>query len=125
VAVTSWATGTPTLTPEACVADWDSTSYTRGVPHCLRRLDGTKVYPADVVGEVHADGEIWSRALWDIRTALGDRTASTLIVEAQFDFAPDTSFRAAALATVAAAGRLYGSRAARVVQAAFTARGIL
>ena len=27
---------------------------------------------ADVEGEVHADGEIWSRALWDIRTALGD-----------------------------------------------------
>jgi fungalysin metallopeptidase (M36) len=125
VAVTSWATGTPKLTPEACVADWDSTSYTVTVPHCLRRLDGTKVYPADVVGEVHADGEIWSRALWDIRTALGDRTASTLIVEAQFAFAPDTSFRAAALATVAAARRLYGARAETVARSAFTARGIL
>jgi hypothetical protein len=125
VAVTSWATGTPRLTPEACVADWDSVSYTRNVPHCLRRLDGTKLYPTDVVGEVHADGEIWSRALWDIRTALGDRTASTLIVEAQFAFAPDTSFRAAALATVAAASRLYGARATTAVRAAFTARGIL
>src|SRR3954469_10445550 len=39
VAVTSWATGVPTRTPEACVADWDSTSYTSTVPHCLRRLD--------------------------------------------------------------------------------------
>ena len=28
VAVTSWAAGAPTLTPEACVADWDSVSYT-------------------------------------------------------------------------------------------------
>jgi hypothetical protein len=125
VAVTSWAAGTPKLTPEACVADWDSVSYTRTVPHCLRRLDGTKVYPDDLVGEVHADGEIWSRALWDIRTALGDRTATTLIVEAQFDFAADTSFRAAALATVAAASGLYGARAEGVVRAAFTARGIL
>jgi hypothetical protein len=125
VAVTSWATGTPTLTPEACVADWDSTSYTRTVPHCLRRLDGTKVYPADVVGEVHADGEIWSRALWDIRTALGDQVGSTLIIEAQFAFAPDTSFHDAALATVAAAQRLYGTHAANVVTAAFVDRGIL
>jgi thermolysin metallopeptidase-like protein len=125
VAVTTWATGTPTLTPEACVADWDSVSYTSTVPHCLRRLDGTKVYPADVAGEVHADGEIWSRALWDIRTALGDRRATTLIVEAQFDFAPNTSFRDAALATVAAATRLYGSTAARATRTAFTERGIL
>ncbi len=125
VAVTSWATGTPTLTPEACVADWDSVSYTSTVPHCLRRLDGTKVYPTDVIGEVHADGEIWSRALWDIRTALGDKTASTLIIEAQFDFAADTSFRDAALATVAAAARLYGSRAATATRTAFTERGIL
>ena len=125
VVVTSWRAGTPTRTPEACVADWDSTSYTRTVPHCLRRLDGTKTYPADVVGEVHADGEIWSRALWDIRRALGDTKASTLIVEAQFAFAPDTTFRAAALDTVAAAQRLYGSSAARAVTAAFHARGIL
>jgi hypothetical protein len=125
VAVTSWAAGTPTRAPEACVADWDSTSYTAAVPHCLRRLDGTKVYPADLRGEVHADGEIWSRALWDIRTALGDRTATTVIVEAQFAFAPGTSFHDAALATVATATRLYGAAAAASVQAAFTARGIL
>ncbi|WP_036332513.1 M4 family metallopeptidase [Microbispora sp. ATCC PTA-5024] len=124
VAVSSWATGTPTRTDEACVADWDSTSYTNA-PHCLRRLDGDKHYPQDVVGEVHADGEIWSRALWDIRTALGDRRASTLIIEAQFAFAPDTTFAAAAQATVAAARRLYGSAAAGAVTTAFTARGIL
>ena len=125
VVVTSWAAGAPTKTPEACVADWDSVSYTSDVPHCLRRLDGDKRYPADVVGEVHADGEIWSRALWDIRTALGDTRATTLIVDAQFDFAPDTSFRAAATATVAAAKRLYGAGAANSVTRAFQARGIL
>ncbi|MEU8123961.1 M4 family metallopeptidase [Spirillospora sp. NPDC049024] len=125
VAVTSWATGTPTKTPEPCVADWDSVSYTSGPTHCLRRLDGTKHYPEDVRGEVHADGEIWSRALWDIRQSLGDTQASTLIVEAQFAFAPDTSFKAAAEATVAAAQRLYGAKAAKAAEAAFAARGIL
>jgi hypothetical protein len=125
VVVTSWKTGAPTLTPEACVADWDSVSYTSTVPHCLRRLDGTKHYPDDVVGEVHSDGEIWSRALWDIRNALGDARASTLIVEAQFDFDVDTSFADAATATVAAAQRLYGAAAATVVTHAFEDRGIL
>ncbi|MET7392402.1 M36 family metallopeptidase [Dactylosporangium sp. NPDC005572] len=125
VAVTSWATGAPTLTPEACVADWDSVSYTASAPHCLRRLDGDKHYPQDVVGEVHADGEIWSRALWDIRSALGDTRATTLIVEAQFAFAVDTTFAAAAQATVAAAQRLYGPAAAQATRAAFAARGIL
>jgi hypothetical protein len=125
MAVTSWATGKPTKTPEACIADWDSTSYTSTTPHCLRRLDGTKHYPEDIVGEVHADGEIWSRALWDIREQLGDTKASTLIIDAQFAFAPDTSFHAAAQATVAAAQRLYGTQAAQVTQAAFAARGIL
>ncbi|SNS56923.1 M4 family metallopeptidase [Actinomadura mexicana] len=125
VAVTGWATGTPSRTPEPCVADWDSVSYTSGPAHCLRRLDGTKQYPEDMAGEVHADGEIWSRALWDIRQALGDARASTLIVEAQFAFAPDTSFKAAAEATAAAAQRLYGATAARAAREAFAARGIL
>ena len=55
--------GHAAVTPQSlwpCVADWDSVSYTRTTPHCLRRTDGTKHYPADLVGEVHADGEIWS-----------------------------------------------------------------
>jgi zinc metalloprotease ZmpB len=128
VAVTDWASGVPTRTPEACVADWDSTSYTRETPHCLRRLDGTKTYPADVVGEVHADGEIWSAALYDIRRRLADpHRADRIIVDAQFAFAPDTTFRAAAAATVAAARRLYPGRptTADAVRRAFTTRGLL
>jgi hypothetical protein len=125
VVVTSWKTGVPTLTPEACVADWDSVSYTSTTPHCLRRIDGNKHYPEDLKDDVHRDGEIWSRALWDIRQALGDTQASTLIVEAQFDFAVDTSFAHAATATVATAQRLYGTSAANAVRHAFEARGIL
>jgi hypothetical protein len=125
VVVTSWQTGVPTFTPEACVADWDSVSYTRTAPHCLRRLDGNKHYPEDLAGEVHRDGEIWSRALWDIHDALGDAAGSKVIIEAQFAFAPDTSFRAAALATVDAAQRLYGPTSAALVQRAFANRGIL
>jgi Zn-dependent metalloprotease len=113
-------------TPDApCVADWDSVSYTSGIPHCLRRVDLDLHYPADLSGEVHHDGQIWSRALWDIRQALGHVKADTIILEAHFAFAPDTLMPAAAQATVAAAQNLYGKSAANAVRAAFEARGIL
>jgi zinc metalloprotease ZmpB len=115
--------GWPRATPPACVADWDSVSYTASAPHCLRRVDTNKTY-ADRVGEVHADGEIWSRALWDIRTALGATTADRIIVEAQFSFAPDTSFQDAAEATIATARAMAGNQAADTVRAAFAARAI-
>ena len=114
----------PTPDP-ACVADWDSVSYTSTTPHCLRRVDTNLHYPEDLNGRVHHDGQIWSRALWDIRNALGHVEADTIILEAQFQFAPDTSMPAAAQATVDAAQSLYGNAAANKVRAAFQARGIL
>ena len=113
----------PTPDP-ACVADWDSTSYTASAPHCLRRLDEGKTYPGDLVGEVHADGEIWSQALWDIRGAIGNVKADTAILEGQFDFDGGT-MPALAADIVAAAGKLYGSTTAEQVTAAFHTRGIL
>jgi zinc metalloprotease ZmpB len=114
----------PTPDP-ACVADWDSVSYTSAVPHCLRRVDVDLHYPENLVGQVHADGRIWSGALWQIRLALGNVRADTLILEAQFDFAADTSMPDAAEATVAAARRLYGNRVANTVTRIFEERGIL
>jgi hypothetical protein len=122
LAVTVSAHEAPTA-DEPCVADWDSTSYTSTVPHCLRRVDGTKHYPEDLVGEVHADGEIWSRALWDIRTALGPKVADTIIIRAQFGFTPAISMPDAAAVTIATAAQ-YGRPAQRAVQAAFAARGL-
>jgi zinc metalloprotease ZmpB len=112
-------------TPDApCVADWDSVSYTSSVPHCLRRVDLNLHYPEDLNGRVHHDGQIWSRALWDIRNKLGHARADTIILEGQFDF-PGTTMPDLARATVAAAQRLYGTSAANAVQAAFHDRGIL
>jgi len=114
----------PTQDP-ACVADWDSISYTPGPVHCLRRVDQNLQYPEDLNGRVHHDGQIWSRALWDIRNALGHVKADTIILEAQFQFAPDTNMPDAAQATVNAAQSLYGTAEANAVLAAFQARGIL
>jgi zinc metalloprotease ZmpB len=114
----------PTPDP-ACVGDWDSTSYTKTIPHCLRRVDDDLHYPEDLTGEIYRDGLIWSRALWDIRIALGHVKADRIILEGIFGFDPYTAMPAAAEATVKAAERLYGNGTAKAVTRAFQARGIL
>jgi zinc metalloprotease ZmpB len=113
----------PTPDP-ACVADWDSTSYTSSVPHCLRRVDTNAHYPQNLNGEVHHDGLIWSRALWDIHNALGNVRADTIILQGQIDF-PGTSMKDLATRLVATAQQLYGNAAANQVTTAFQNRGIL
>ncbi|HJS27864.1 MAG TPA: bacillolysin [Actinomycetota bacterium] len=108
-----------------CIADWDSVSYTVGDPvHCLRRVD-LDLTVDDEDGRIHHDGQIWSRALFDIHNALGRETADRIILQAQFDFGRDPSFEEAALATVAAAQDLEGNGAAVKVRRAFEDRGIL
>ena len=122
--VVSKALGAPEREPLPCVADWDSVSYTSGPVHCLRRVDRDLHYPADLNGEVHHDGQIWSRALWDIRQALGNVKADTIILTGSFDF-PGTTMTDLANRTVEAAQELYGSGAAVKVRKAFQDRGIL
>jgi hypothetical protein len=122
--VVSRALGVPPHEPLPCVADWDSVSYSSTVPHCLRRVDQDLHYPTDLSGEVHHDGQIWSRALWDIRQALGNVQADTIILQGSFDF-PGTTMTDLANRTVAAAQQLYGSAAATTVSNAFADRGIL
>jgi zinc metalloprotease ZmpB len=117
--------GVPQREPLPCVADWDSTSYTPGPVHCLRRIDENLHYPGDLNGEVHHDGEIWSRALWDIRQHLGNVKADTIILQGSFDF-PGTTMPDLANRTVAAAQSLYHNAGiTAVVRQAFVDRGIL
>jgi zinc metalloprotease ZmpB len=103
---------------DVCLAEWDATSYRSTVPACLRRLDGTKHYPEAVVGEVHDDGEIWSAALWQIRSAFVASTpdaqkagqkADTVILQHHFLLTRDASFNQAANALVKAAIDLHYS----------------
>ena len=109
-----------------CVADWDSVSYTSTTPHCLRRTDTDLHYPADLTGEVHHDGQIWSRALWGIRQALGHVKTDTIVLESHFG-QRDPTMPQLAGNTVETARRLYGKDSAEenAVRAAFQARGIL
>jgi hypothetical protein len=119
--------GWPVKAEAACPMDWDSASYT-SAPHCIRRFD-TGLTVADKIGEVHFDGQIWSQAIWEIRLGypgLGFTTADwdRTLVDSQFDYAPGTSFSAAAKATYTKALANQGAKAAALVKAKFAARGI-
>lgn|GEM_PF-566872 len=109
----------------ACVGDWDATSYAPGTPACLRRVDGSKVYPTDLTGSVHDDGEIWSRALWDIRTAVGRSKADTLVLEHHFAVPCSGTMAQAALALLQANTNLYSGLDEAAIRTAFCDRGIL
>jgi hypothetical protein len=60
---------------DVCLMEWDSTSYATGSPTCIRRMDSRKHWPEDhdkksSDGGVHADGEMWSSYLWNLRKHL-------------------------------------------------------
>ncbi len=109
----------------SCVGSWDATAYSPEDPPCLRRLDGTKRYPRDVVKEVHADGEIWSACLWRIREALGHHAADRLILSHHFLISRDASFRDGALGLLLADRQLHGGAHRKTIETIFTSRGIL
>ncbi len=109
---------------DACLAEWDATSYSATIPPCLRRLDGTKHYPESVVGEVHDDGEIWSAALWQIRAAIGATKADTVVLQHHFLLTVDASFNQAANALVTAATALgYSTAEVRAIRRILQDRG--
>ena len=117
----------PVNADPSCPMDWDATSYT-DAPHCIRSFH-TDMTVADKSGEVHHDGQIWSQALWEIREGYADLGLTperwdTTLVDSQFDYAPDTSFSAAAQATYAKALARDGQAAADLVRDRFAARGI-
>ena len=107
----------------ACIAEWDAVSYTAGPVHCLRRLDTALMYPAGLNGRVHHDGQIWSHALWNLRSAIGSDHADTAILWAQFDWT-GTTMPDLAQRIVDYVAAHYPAEAADA-EAAFAERGIL
>jgi hypothetical protein len=110
---------------EACIAKWDATNYDSPADGiCLRRLDEDLMYPDDLDGEPHADGQIWSHALRNLHYAIGQAHADTAILLAQFDWTgtdmPDLAER-----IVDVVHDRYGAGQAMAAQAAFEDRGIL
>jgi hypothetical protein len=110
----------------ACVGEWDATAYQSAPPYptCLRRVDGTKMYPGGRIGESHADGEIWSRALWDLWKAIGP-VASQIILEHHFALPQNSTMPQAALEMLEVDAEVFGGANEAALRAAFCARGIL
>ena len=57
-----------------------------------RPVNGNKRYPQHVMGEPHADGQIWSAVLWEIFEAIGRDASIRLIVESHFFLSLDAEF---------------------------------
>jgi Zn-dependent metalloprotease len=108
-----------------CVGTWDAVAYSRAKPPNLRRLDSKKKYPQDIDHEVHDDGEIWSACLWQIRAAIGRKTADKLIIAHHFLVNRRASFADAANALITADKNLNGGRNEAVIRDVFKRRGIL
>lgn len=109
----------------ACVGEWDATSYSGTDPPCLRRTDGSKIYPDDITGSVHADGEIWSRALWDIRAVLGGPATDRIVLEHHFSLPANATMPVAAQEMIAVDEILNGGANESTLRTKFCDRGIL
>ncbi len=66
----------------------DGGLYRSGTEY-MRRCNSSRSYPANWVGEVHADGQIISGAWWKIRNELGRHVTEMLIHQTRFAFPED------------------------------------
>lgn len=118
---------------QACIGEWVDVSYpdTDGDPICLRRVDGTKHYPEAIVKECHADGEIWSGALWDMFKSplLGKTITDTIVLRSHFIINDDKliknpTFCDGAKAILQADEQLYGGTYKTIISDIMINRGI-
>jgi subtilisin-like proprotein convertase family protein len=106
----------------AYVGEWDNSASGIGY---LRRVNTSKIYPADMAGEVHDDGEIWSACLWGIFNAIGKSPADKIILKSHFLVPDSPSFEDGANAILAADADLYSGSHLSQIRAVFAARGIV
>jgi fungalysin/thermolysin propeptide/fungalysin metallopeptidase (M36) len=116
-AFTNGPTGPGAFDP-ACIGEWDFSGI------CLRRVDGTKHYPEDIVHEVHADGEIWSSALHEIHETIGRETTDAIILESHLLVPMFPMFCEGAHALRDADDLLHGGANRAAIGAATARRGI-
>jgi hypothetical protein len=115
---------------DVCLMEWDSTSYAEGPQTCIRRMDVKKVYPKDIEDEVHADGEIWSTFLWQVRAGLPGNavqksdSALRLVITMHEFLTPKAKFGDAVAGLRTAAKALKHPEWTKVIDAAAKKRGL-
>jgi hypothetical protein len=107
------------------LGNWDAVAYSAADPPCLRRLDSNKLFPKDIVGEEHDDGEIWSACLWEIRGAVGRMAAEKLVIAHHFLVTRTAKFEDAANALITADKNLNHGANEHAIRDVFIRRGIL
>ncbi len=110
---------------------------------CLRRIDSPKVYPDDLENEVHADGEIYNGAIYDVLVALlgaqgvdigdcagsdvcnetRDRVLATMLVGNGY-LPDDAGLQSVAESFILANEAAYAAADAELITEAFAARGL-
>ena len=114
-------TYSPDTTPTTwanCFGEFDSEGT------CWRRLDENIVYPAGYVGEVHADGRIWSQGLRDLHTAVGRTIATKLILDSHTLVPINPSFEEGLQSILDADDAIFGGTHTSAICTAFAPRGI-
>jgi Zn-dependent metalloprotease len=84
-------------------------------------------FAPDFTGKEHANGEVWSSVLWEIREKAGSEVADVVASESLYFLSSASTFREAETGLLAADQRLFPSRTgegrhAGVIRAAFAAR---
>lgn len=115
----TYTTSIENLFDPACFAEWD------GSPGCLRRVDKTKHYPEDKTGECHADGEIWSSALWNLFKLAGKTTADGLILKSHTNVPMQPKFKDGAQAILQTDATLYNGNNKPAICLSMMSRGII
>lgn len=118
------ATHVPMIS-RACVGAWDAVSYDDRTPKCLRRVDEPKHYPEDLVGQVHADGEIWSAGAWTMAQEIDDvDIALRLTINAFFGLSAGASMTEWAQEVIDSDTALYAGAHLPAIRKALWDRGV-
>lgn len=83
------------------------------------------MYPNDAIGEVHADGEIWSQPLYELANAMGRDAVTKIILQSHWSLTPNASFNDGARAIKQADKLLNRGKNGKLIDRIFNARGYL
>jgi hypothetical protein len=120
----------------ACWSEWDAFGLGKpGNPPCLRRVDRGETLaqrraacpaaPPHFGEEPHCLGEVWSAALWAIRSVVGSAVADRLVLQSHFSLVPGATFAQAAHALLAADSALYSNAHRGTLRDLLAARGFV
>lgn len=111
------------ITDDPDIGEWAMAKL--GKPY-MRRLENTSRYPEDIVNEVHRDSPIYSGSLWDLRKAVGAKTADALAHYSRKYMPPSNAkFVDGLKATLAADRAHFAGRNEKAILDAFRAHGIV